>query len=178
MITSPLLYLLIIAAIGTFFGYLKQKSSFKVFSSHLVAVPLIFFLTALLSYLGVFAHTQEINRLYTVVTNNLFPAMVFLFFIDIDLKNLLKGSALGCSCSIGPKRYWLILGLSFFVSFLCQFISLHVSFIDRHLAAVNVAAFFGMFASFTPIKNINGIKDIATTMLYLLSALFGSMMEI
>lgn len=174
MITSSLLYLLIIAIIGTFFGYMKQTSSFKVFSSHITIVLFIFATTALLSYLGLFGHTKEIENIYHIVRNNLLPAMIFLTFTDLDLKNLLKGSGIGCSCSIGPKRYWFILLLSFFVSLVCQFIGLHVTLTQPLISAVILSAFFGVLASFTPLKTINGVKDIATTMLYLLVALFAS----
>ncbi|WP_345993457.1 DUF819 family protein [Sulfurimonas sp. HSL-1716] len=174
MITSPLLYLLIIAAIGTFFGYLKQKSRFKVFSSHIYIILFIFIGTSLLSYLGIFANTQEIKSIYHTLKNNLLPAMIFLTFTDLDLKNLLKGSGIGCSCNIGPKRYWFLLALSFFVSLASQFLSLHTMLAEPFISAVVLSAFFGILASFTPLKNINGIKDIAATMLYLLAALFAS----
>lgn len=174
MITSSLLYLLIIGTISAFFGYLKQKSSFKVFSSHLYIALFIFATTSFLSYMGVFAYTQEIESIYRIAGSNLLPAMIFLTFTDLDLKNLLKGSGIGCSCSIGPKRYWFILLLSFFVSMTCQFISLHVTLMHPLIIAVILSALFGVLASFTPLKNINGVKDIATTMLYLLVALLGS----
>lgn len=174
MITSPILYLLVIAAIGTFFGYMKQKSSFKVFSSHLYVAALIFFLTYTLSQFGLFAHTQGIYELQKKVMSNLLPAMLFLIFIDLDIKNLFKASDIGCSCTIGPKRYWFLLIISFLVSLVSQFIGLHVEFLLPLLSAALIASLLGLAFSFTKLKEVNGIRDIATTMLYLLVAVIGT----
>lgn len=130
--------------------------------------------TSLLSLSGLFAHTKEIEGIYLAARNNLLPAMLFLIFIDFDFKALLKASNIGCSCSIGPKRYWFILIFSLLVSFISQLISLHVSIIHPFFSTVILSALFGVVASLTPMKTINGIKDIATTMLYLLAALISS----
>ena len=174
MITSSLLYLLIIGTISAFFGYLKQKSSFKVFSSHLYVAALIFFLTYTLSQFGFFAHTQGIYELQKKIISNLLPAMLFLIFIDLDIKHLFRASEIGCSCTIGPKRYWFLLILSFFVSLVSQFIGLHVEFLVPFLSAALIASLVGVAFSFTKLKEVNGIRDIATTMLYLLVAVIGT----
>ena len=127
MIHSPLLYLFIVAIIGTLFAYIKQKSSLKLFSSHLYIAGFIFILTLLLRLLGIFSHTQNIETISQLLAHNLFFAITFLIFIDYH--TLLKSSNIGCACTIGPKRYWFLLLLSLFISFLAQFLSLHVSFL-------------------------------------------------
>ncbi len=103
---------------------------------------------------------------------NLTPATIFLFSLDLDPKNLF-GNKIGCSCKMGAKRYWLIVILAFVASFLSQFVVLALGF-EANLLSTGVAAFvIGTLASFTPLKYVNGTAEIATTMLYLLSALGG-----
>ena len=174
MINSVVLYLFLIAAIGTLFGFVKQVSSFKAFSSHLFVAAFIFSITFVVSFLGLFAHTEEIAAVQRTVIDNLLPAMLFLIFTDLDLKTLFREGNLGCSCNIGPKRYWFLLLLSFVAALISQSIALHVKFIYPIITASLTASLLGFLISYTPVKRINGIQEIAATMLYLLAAIAGS----
>jgi uncharacterized membrane protein len=81
---------------------------------------------------------------------------------------------LGCSCTIGPKRYWLLLFLALGVSLLVQISIEFIPWIGKTTGVVVLATFLGILGSFTKLKEINGSSEIATTMLYLLIALIGS----
>ena len=75
---------------------------------------------------------------------------------------------LACSCSIGAKRYWLLVLLSLFVSYVSQFFSWHVTLINQTTSVVVMATLLGILGSFTR------LKELATTMLYFLIAIIGS----
>ncbi len=83
-------------------------------------------------------------------------------------------SKIGCACNLGAKRYWLLIIISLFVSFLSQFISLNVAIINSTTTMVIVATIAGIIASFTRLKELNGSSEVATSMLYMLIALIGS----
>jgi uncharacterized membrane protein len=83
-------------------------------------------------------------------------------------------SDLACSCTIGPKRYWLLFVLALFVSYVSQFFSWHVTLINQTTSVVIMATLLGVLGSFTPLKTLGGSKELATTMLYFLIAIIGS----
>jgi uncharacterized membrane protein len=64
--------------------------------------------------------------------------------------------------------------LALAVSFLSQFLSNYVTFLNKTTTVVVVASIIGVSASFTRLKELNGSSEIATSMLYLLIALIGS----
>jgi uncharacterized membrane protein len=80
----------------------------------------------------------------------------------------------GCACNIGAKRYWFLILLSIVVSFLSQFISQHIEFLNQTTTIVLSASLFGVLGSFTKLKEINGSSEVSTTMLYIIIALIGS----
>jgi uncharacterized membrane protein len=84
-------------------------------------------------------------------------------------------NALGCACEMGAKRYWSLLIISLIVAVTTQTLAeqLHGT-LSTTTWSVLLATFFGVMASFTPLKKLNGSGDIASTMLYLLIALIGS----
>jgi len=83
-------------------------------------------------------------------------------------------NAIGCACSMGAKRYWLLIALGLAVSFISQFITEYVTFINKTTTIVIVASLLGVGASFTKIRELNGASEVATTMLYIIIALIGS----
>ena len=91
--------------------------------------------------------------------------------VDSTQKNI---DSLGCACNLGAKRYWFLVLLSLFVSFVSQFIAQNIAFISSTTTMVVVATLAGIAGSFTKLKNINGSNDIATSMLFMLIALIGS----
>lgn len=82
--------------------------------------------------------------------------------------------AVGCSCTMGAKRYWLLVSLALFVSFVSQIVATQVSFINTTTTIVITASLMGIAASFTRLRYFNGSNELASTMLYLLIALIGS----
>ncbi len=90
---------------------------------------------------------------------------------DTFHKNL---SGIGCSCTVGAKRYWLLLVISLFISLLSQMIAMKFEGLSHTTWVVLIATAFGLIGSLTPLSKVNGAEDIANTMLYLLVALIGS----
>jgi uncharacterized membrane protein len=83
-------------------------------------------------------------------------------------------SDIGCSCTIGAKRYWLLLMISITVSMLSQLLALNIHTLSQTTWVVLIATIFGLIGSQTPLSKINGATQISNTMLYLLVALIGS----
>lgn len=80
----------------------------------------------------------------------------------------------GCSCTLGPKRYWFLLLLALGVSLFVQIFVEFLPWVEKTTGMVVLATFLGILGSFTKLREINGSSEIATTMLYLLIALIGS----
>jgi len=83
-------------------------------------------------------------------------------------------SEIGCSCSMGAKRYWLLIALSLFVSLTSQLLAQYFTILNATTSMVIFATLFGVGASFTRLRELNGSNEVATTMLYILIALIGS----
>lgn len=83
-------------------------------------------------------------------------------------------SQIGCACSMGAKRYWLLIVLGLIVSLVSQLLAENVLFLNRTTTIVLLSTIFGVLGSFTKLKEINGSSEVATTMLYILIALIGS----
>lgn len=84
-------------------------------------------------------------------------------------------NTLGCACEMGAKRYWSLLFLALGVALLTQLLATQLSeSLSTTTWVVLLATLFGVAASLTPLKRLNGSSDIASTMLYLLVALIGS----
>ena len=81
---------------------------------------------------------------------------------------------LGCACNMGAKKYWLLIILALFVSFVSQILSEHVGIISKTTTIVLLATLFGTLASFTKLKELNGSSEVANSMLYMMIALIGS----
>ncbi|MEN4053351.1 MULTISPECIES: DUF819 family protein [Sulfurimonas] len=83
-------------------------------------------------------------------------------------------SEIGCACSMGAKRYWLLIALALFVSLTSQMLAQYFVILNTTTSMVIFATLFGVAASFTRLREINGSNEVATTMLYILIALIGS----
>jgi len=81
---------------------------------------------------------------------------------------------LGCACTIGPKRYWLLLALSLLISLTAQIIALRLGGLSTTTWMVMIATFAGLVGAYTPVSKVNGSSEIASTMLLLLVSLIGS----
>ena len=83
-------------------------------------------------------------------------------------------SQIGCACSMGAKRYWLLIFYALVVSLGSQMIAEYVEVLNKTTTVVLLSTIFGVTASFTKLKTLNGSSEVATTMLYILIALIGS----
>ncbi len=81
---------------------------------------------------------------------------------------------IGCSCTIGPKRYWLLLLLSLGVALFTQLMAPHLGGLGATTWVVLLATLLGLMGSKTPLSSLGGSSELANTMLYLLVALIGS----
>jgi len=176
MITSPLLYLFILASISTSVTILKTKGYLNFFK-FFPAIFIVFIVVSLLSMSNFFEFNKEIFAIYTVTKINLLPAIIFLSLLDFDIVSFIKGkyfNEIGCACKMGAKRYWFLILLSLFVSLISQILAPFLIFLDTTVATVVIAIFLSLLSSFTQLKNINGSTEVATTMLYLFVAILSS----
>jgi uncharacterized membrane protein len=88
--------------------------------------------------------------------------------------NLAYLGAIGCACSMGAKRYWLLIALALAVSLLSQLLASQFVILNATTSMVVFATLFGVAGSFTRLRYLNGSSEVATTMLYILIALIGS----
>ena len=88
MISSPIVYLLTLALVATFFSLLEKRTSLKVFD-YVPAVVMIYASSMVLASLGAFDYNEEVNKIYSLTKTNLLPAMLFLMLLQ-DLKLLLS----------------------------------------------------------------------------------------
>ncbi len=279
MITSPLFYLLSVAAIAAFFGIAERHERTSRYFTYLPAVVLIYAAAMIAAQAGLWQRSEALDEVYKTAKNNLLPAMLFLMLLQLDMGRFAKlgrsiliayaaatlsiaaafiivfllfdfgvkeaplfaalcgswmgGTAnmvavggamdvdetmmgyalavdavcytfwvmlllsivrfaprfsrwsgavrseegaggIGCACTIGPRRYWLLLGISFAVALVSQFAAEHLGGLGAATWIVLVATFIGVAASFTPLSRLNGSSELASTMLLLLVALIGS----
>jgi len=87
---------------------------------------------------------------------------------DLYLNNL------GCACSVGAPRYWLLIAVALSVSFVSQVAAERIVIQNSTTSMVLFATLFGVIGSFTRLRRVHGSKEISSSMLYLLIALIGS----
>ncbi|MBN2815780.1 MAG: DUF819 domain-containing protein [Campylobacterales bacterium] len=111
MIENPLLYLLTLAFIVTFFYLLESKSHFKVFT-YLPAVVIIYAFNMFLASFGVYELNDGQKELYTLTKTNLLPAMLFLMLLQVDFSQFIR---LGKSLVLAYTLSVLSIAFSFIV---------------------------------------------------------------
>ena len=89
-------------------------------------------------------------------------------------ENLAYLGEIGCACSMGAKRYWLLIGFALVVSLFCQILATKVVILNATTSMILFATLLGIAGSFTKLRTINGSSEVSTTMLYILIALIGS----
>ncbi|ABB45062.1 Protein of unknown function DUF819 [Sulfurimonas denitrificans DSM 1251] len=90
-------------------------------------------------------------------------------------EQMAKLNLIGCSCTIGAKRYYFLILLAIIVAFVVNFIAQSgFELLNYTTTTVILATLFGVLGSFTRLKTLNGSSEVATTMLYMLIALIGS----
>ena len=162
---KQILFLFIVALIAGVVYFITKKSASKIIPTFLLFG--IGFFIAMVVPLSV----STIAMVDKVILN-IAPAMFFLYGIDLDLKKLLK-NAIGCSCKMGAKRYWLFVVMSFVISFITQLIAYNIEQLPIVVSSCVLSGIIGFFVGRTKIKEINGSEDIATSMLYLLAIFVG-----
>ena len=110
MISSPLVYLFVLAFIATAFNTLEQKSKLKVFK-FVPAVVMIYAFSMFMASMGVFEYNDEINDIYKLTKTNLLPAMLFLMLLQVDFSHFFK------------------LGKSLIIAYILALISLSIGFV-------------------------------------------------
>ena len=178
MIESTTLYLFILAFIATFFHIVEIKSNFKLFK-YIPAYIMIYIISALFSLFNLFSESRDIYDIYMRTKLNLFPAMIFLMLLQVDFKTIFRRDSysIGCACSMGSKRYWSIITLGAFISILSQIFAQYFVIINLEVSTILISFVLGIVASFTRLRYLNGSKDVATTMFYIIVALLGSQLE-
>jgi len=118
MISSPLVYLFILALIATVFSVLELKTKWKFFK-FIPAVVLIYAFAMLFASLGAFEYNDEVTNIYKKTKTNLLPAMLFLMLLSVDIRLFFK---LGKKMIISYILAVLSLGFAFiFVAYLFSF---------------------------------------------------------
>ncbi len=162
---KSIIILLILASFSGIIYFLTRK-----LNSKFVPALLIFAVSAFFCFFVPMSVSNE--ETLAIVVKNLSPATLFLFGIDLDIKKLFRNK-IGCSCEMGAKRYWLFVVLGFAVSLGSQFAVISLMGETSIVLSAVLAFGVGVLLSFTKLKEIGGSEEIATTMLYLLSSIFG-----
>ena len=89
-------------------------------------------------------------------------------------ENLAYLGAIGCACSMGAKRYWLLIALALTVSLFSQILATKFVLLNATTSMIIFATLLGIAGSFTKLRFVNGSSEVSTTMLYVLIALIGS----
>ena len=110
MITSPIIYLFILAFIATAFNLLETKTKLKIFN-YIPAVVMIYAFSMFIASMGAFESNKEITAIYKLTKSNLLPAMLFLMLLQVDLRHFFR------------------LGKSLLVSYVLAVISIALGFI-------------------------------------------------
>lgn len=185
MISSPLLYLLLLAFIATSVNLIESRYNLK-FLNTISAIFIVFVATTLLSLIGIFEFNEEIQKIYSKTKTNILPAMIFLFLLEFNLVSFIKNikqrffrdknfsMEIGCACKMGAKRYWFLIAFALLISLLSQILANFIPIVDLTIATILIASSLGILGSFTKLKEMNGSSEVATTMLYLFVALLSS----
>ena len=89
MITSAFAYITALLLIAVLLALVEEKTRLKLFN-YLPAIVLLYFTVILLSTLGLWQKTEQINSIYLQLKNNLLPAMIFLMLLKADLRKILS----------------------------------------------------------------------------------------
>jgi uncharacterized membrane protein len=91
-----------------------------------------------------------------------------------SVQNLAYLDELGCACSMGAPRYWLLILFALIVSLASQLLAEVFTLLNTTTSMVLFATLFGVLGSFTKLRDVNGSKEVSSTMLYVIIALIGS----
>ncbi|PHR57308.1 MAG: hypothetical protein COA44_06305 [Arcobacter sp.] len=134
MISSPALYLLILAVFSSLALYLAKKE-FKTLQ-YLPPIVLLYMGVMVLSSNGLFDNNEAISHSYSTLKSNLLPSMLFLMLLPNKITQLLK---------LGPKMLlsFLLASLSLFIAFILGFITFSLSLNDIEILAPLAGSWMG-----------------------------------
>ncbi len=113
MITDSFTYLAVLTGLGGALLLLARSYKGKLFD-YLPPIVLLYFTVMVLSSLGLWTKTAEINASYASVKANLLPAMIFLMLLKSDLRQIAR---LGKKMLIGFISASVSIGIGFVVAF-------------------------------------------------------------
>ncbi len=116
MISNGLIFLGLLFAISAVVCWLETTDRLRLFKI-IPGIVLMYFLIMLLSTFGLWHKTDSVNHAYSVVKNNLLPAMIFLLLLKGDVRQI---------AALGPKLIFtfLVASLSIMAGFVLTFIAL------------------------------------------------------
>jgi len=85
-----------------------------------------------------------------------------------------QSPALGCACTVGPRRYWLLLAFALLAALISRLTAAHLPLLGTTAWSVLIASLLGLLGARTFLGRLNGSQELAQTMLLLLVALIGS----
>ena len=89
MITSAFPFIVLLIFLAGSLKLIESKSRLKIFQL-LPAIVVLYFTIMVLSTLGLWQQTQEINTAYKTLKVNILPAMIFLMLLNADLRQIRK----------------------------------------------------------------------------------------
>lgn len=113
MITSGFTYLSFLVFFAALIVWAEKKYRGKFFK-YVPAVVLIYFVAMLLSTLGLWQKTDDVNLYYSIFKNNLLPPMIFLMLLRCDLRRIIK---LGPKMLLGFFAASISIGIGFIVTY-------------------------------------------------------------
>jgi hypothetical protein len=162
---KTIIFILILSSFSGIIYYLTKK-----FDSKFIPATSILILSVFLSMIIPLSESN-VELLHKIIIN-LTPATIYLFSLDFNLNSLFKNQ-IGCSCKMGAKKYWFIVLLSGVISIISQISTTYINIYNPFITSLLIALSLGILSSFTKLKELNGTQEVATTMLYLLSAVSG-----
>ena len=113
MITTAFAYLSLLLIVAGALRLLEAKTQWRLFT-YLPAIVALYFIVMVLSSLGVWQKTDDINAAYSAVKSNVLPAMIFLMLLTADVRQIRK---LGGKLLMAFLAASVSIGLAFTVAF-------------------------------------------------------------
>jgi len=113
LIIDSFTYLAVLVGLGGALMYIARNHDGRFFD-YVPPIVLLYFGVMVLSTIGLWGKTPEINASYNAVKSNLLPAMIFLMLLKSDLRQIRK---LGKKMLIGFSAASISIGLGFIVAF-------------------------------------------------------------
>lgn len=114
MIASGVLYIFVLILLCSFIIILEKNFKGKIFD-YIPGIVILYFITMVLSNLGLWEDNKEITGVYDIVKGSLLPCLIFLMLLRCDLREIVK---------LGPKMI---------IGFFASSISIAIGFIITYI---------------------------------------------